>query len=261
MDQITHTVFLSAKCQLKVENDYRSVIATSDIKVGDLLLVEHCCQQDKEHLNVLKMSLLYQEDFFNELYPRISKWSLDLVSKLVSDQTSELLVSKIQANSFGAPGGEIVLGRTVSWFNHDDFPNAYVYSLPVNTKELLSLNCIFASVIAGCDTKMGEEIFIKYGDYFKPTQPSQYPGRILDQDPKYRAIIPRLVQQYMLKKTFTSITLTQIANYHGFYMNADVFNPTPRFTQHIGCVHAVGCIECIETWLTAMETRIRDITI
>ena len=66
MDQITHTLFLSPKCQLKTENDYRSVVATAKIKAGELLVVEHCYYQDRHNLQVMKTSVLFQKDLFNE---------------------------------------------------------------------------------------------------------------------------------------------------------------------------------------------------
>src|ERR1700761_2074916 len=98
MNNYTHTIFKSKKCQFDMITDYKKVTCTQDICVNDILLIEHCYYQKKDNFYILENSIRYDKDLFNGLYPRDVVWKEEyVISKIGHDieRKKEFLISEI----------------------------------------------------------------------------------------------------------------------------------------------------------------------
>lgn len=67
MNNYTHTIFKSEKCDFSTVSDHRRVICKKHINIGDVLLVEHCYSQRIDDENILVNSLRFDGDLYDNL--------------------------------------------------------------------------------------------------------------------------------------------------------------------------------------------------
>lgn len=266
---VTNTILKSPKCKFNITNDYKSVIATKNIISGDILLIEHCQYSDNQV--VLMTSLRFQEELFNELYPRKTKW-IENYATNTSDEIQELINNKIQHNCFGDKN-EITIGNDISWFNHNNEYNAYVHSLKLSLHKFPT-DTVILSVVATKNIYPGEEIFIKYNDEITfenntinlnntiCTLENDLNKHYNENERDHRNTIIVIVKEYTKKEKFSIITGNQIANHYGLYMSNDLVSPTPRFIEYIKSTYHIDPttnINICADWLEKIYLSIGNI--
>lgn len=168
----TYTIFKSRKFSFEKEDDNRYVKATEDIYEGDLLLIEHGIYDDtQDQYNAITNNLLYNEQLFNEIYPRDYEYNLNEVlnPEGTNDKFIEAITNKIQSNVFKHEIEAKVyhtLLRDGIKFNHSKEPNVNHHYIKINLPNLPAIVIFF--FICYKDIKEGEELFINYGNgYFE----------------------------------------------------------------------------------------------
>lgn len=237
----TYTIYKSRKIDYICENDYRKVIANEDIFKGDLLLIEHGLYDDiKTDNNILVSNLLYNEDLWNEMYPRNLPYNLDDV---INNNNTEALIDatteKLNANIFRHDeniGTYYTLLRDGQIFNHSKEPNATYHYIDVPTHHNIPHIKIFY-FIAYSDIKKGDEICTNYGnDYFKEnTDLTEYNNKTSDIFIKNRSKILTKIDKYLETKECRDVITNHHFYKHGlvFIQNQNRYIALPSFSKLI----------------------------
>ena len=141
------------------EGDYRYVLATRDIRQGELLLVEHCYSAPSfdKLATVIKATPL----LFNELCPRDVVWDSSIPVDS-SERVAALCKEKTIHNAFGHEGMHLI-GVHATKFNHSDEPNATVKIVQCRLREI-EIICNFIYIYANKDIVAGQEVCTWYGN-------------------------------------------------------------------------------------------------
>lgn len=127
----TSVIYTSEKISIEYKNESYSVLAKTDIKVGELLLLEHVLAGD---MGYLCSSVGTNMALFDSLYPR--KYSRDDIQEMEtiiksSQSTKEdeenwkKACKKVNMNCFKF-SDDLVLGDAFSKFNHSCIPNCHM---------------------------------------------------------------------------------------------------------------------------------------
>lgn len=169
-----YTIFKSRKFSFEwdKENDNRYVKAIEDIYKGDLLLIEHTITAETDdNYNPLVMNILYNEDLFNQLYPRNTTYNLDdiLNNSDKNEYYCNAITDKIKKNCFkvNVDNKEFTsLPVDFVKFNHSKDPNVNFHYIYMTVPNLKSPIIIFYAICCK-DIKKDEELFNNYGnEYF-----------------------------------------------------------------------------------------------
>jgi hypothetical protein len=222
----THTIYKSRKFEFEwdKEIDYRKAVATEDIYVGDLLLIEHGIYDDiKRENNILVSNLIYNQELWNEMYPRELPYNLDdVLNNNNTDNIIDATTTKLNSNIFAHKEGEetkFTLLRDGQIFNHNKEPNINYHHISVPTHENLSDMKIFY-FIAYRDIKKGEELCSNYGnDYFKEdTDLTDYNNKNSEIFTKNKSKILTKIDAYLQTSNCRDVVLN-----HHFFNNGLVF--------------------------------------
>jgi hypothetical protein len=222
----TYTIYKSRKLEFQwdKETDYRKAIATEDIFAGDLLIVEHGIYDDiKKENNILVSNLLYNEELWNEMYPRELSYNLDDV--LMNNNTDNIIdatTEKLNKNIFAHNENEgtfYTLLREGQIFNHSKEPNANYHHISVPTLDNLPDIKIFYFV-AYKDIKKDDEICSNYGNnYFnEDIDLTEYNNKNSEIFTKNRSKILTKIDKYLESPECRDV----ITNHH-FFNNGLVF--------------------------------------
>jgi len=220
----TCSFYKSRKFEFIWEGDYRKAVATDDIYAGDLLLLEHALYDDiKETNNIIVSNLLYNENLWNEMYPRELEYNLDdVINNNNTDAIIDATTAKINKNVFRhdeTTGTYYALLRDGQIFNHLKEPNCNYHHISVPTRSDLPHIKIYY-FIAYKDIKKGDEICTNYGnDYFKEdTDLSDYNNKQTDIFIKNKSKILSKIDKYLESRECRDV----ITNHH-FYKHGLVF--------------------------------------
>jgi hypothetical protein len=145
----TRTVYQNESIHIDTNNDYISVKAKNDIKYGELLLIEHIFRGTD---NICTLVIRENEYLYNELYPRISKWS-----KNERDDAN----TKSIKNRFSEDGGIYYLGNMMSKINHSCDSNCIILCVKKKIFDDLIINYLILYSIKNITKE--DEITIMYG--------------------------------------------------------------------------------------------------
>lgn len=228
----TYTIFKSNKISYEYDEttDNRYVKAIEDIKLGDILLIEHGLYDDiKDDYNIITNTVLYNKSLFEELYPRkccnsasANDWQCvcENSSSYIYDydkikdgsdnqQLSTIISLKLEKNLFKHSYNDkdyYTLLKDGVKFNHSKTPNANYHNIKIDCPNGLSPIMIFYFV-AYRDITRGEEITTNYGnDYFKEdTDLTDYNNKLNYCFKKnYKSILKR-VDTYMTTSAFNDV--------------------------------------------------------
>lgn len=202
------------------EDDYRYVLATQDIKQGDLLLVEHCYSAPS--FNKLATVIKATPLLFNELCPRDVVWDSSIPIE-PSEKIASLCKEKVIHNAFGHEGMHLI-GVHATKFNHSNEPNATVKIIQCHLREI-NVSCNFIYIYANKDIMMGQEVFIWYGNQFFGNCVPFVDSFNLDR--KYNQI----AQDYLSTSTCKNIMIEHLCIQHGLHIVDDTFVITPAFIK------------------------------
>lgn len=221
------------------EGDYRYVLATRDIRQGELLLVEHCYSAPS--FDKLATVIKATPRLFNELCPRTVLWDSSIPVDS-SERVAALCKEKTIHNAFGHEGMHLI-GVHATKFNHSDEPNATVKIVQCRLREI-EVTCNFIYVYANKDICAGQEVCIWYGNQFfggcAPFVDS------VELDRKYN----RVAQDYLSTSVCKQIIVEHICVGHGLYVVDDTFLMTPAFVQFFNqSVKKDASVENIQKWI------------
>ena len=221
--QLTNTIFKSSKILFETKNDdYRYVKTKSEIKKGELILIEHCyCHNNIEQLRNV---ILNSPDLFNNLYPRKTIWNENMIQKL-TDEVSEMCCEKAQKNAFGIDE-KYMIGLDISRFNHSITPNASVKYLDINIEQ--EVNCCLLYVYAHNTINTNDDINISYGNAYFGENVEQIDS-LFKLENNY---INKIAQQYITKEICKNIVFNHICIFYGLYLIDDIICPTKRFSEY-----------------------------
>jgi hypothetical protein len=225
----THTIFKSHKFSFEwdKETDNRYVKAIEDIYEGDLILIEHSITTNnlEDNYNTIVLNILYNENLFNQLYPRKKNYNVDeVINSKIDDEYIEAITEKIEKNCFRTANknnDKIYHSLPIDFvkFNHSKEPNINYHHIVIDVPNLENPIFIFYAVCCK-DILKGKELLINYGnEYFKEdTNLTQYMDK----------------SQYCFKKNYKKI-MKKINNYldsteckdilfnHHFFINGLIY--------------------------------------
>jgi hypothetical protein len=181
----THTIYKSPKFSFEwdKENDNRYVKATDDIFEGDLILIEHAATTTnlEDNYNTLVLNILYNEDLFNQLYPRKKVYNIDdIINGNIDEEYINAIAEKIEKNCFRTTNNnsnKIYYSLPIDFvkLNHSKEPNINYHHIVIDIPNLENPIYIFYAVCCK-DILKGEELLNNYGNnYFKEdTDLTQY---------------------------------------------------------------------------------------
>lgn len=144
-------VYKNPKIEICDENNYKSIRAIDDIKIGELLLIEHVFAGSMANCHIL---VEHNEYLFNMYHPRSINFT-DIENKFTSVQ------EKISHNCFGLENNDKLITDTITKINHHCDPNCVVY---IQEKyEIKNTHTIFMELFAIRNIKKGTELTISYG--------------------------------------------------------------------------------------------------
>lgn len=239
-------VFISNLISFTIkDNDYHYVLATQDIKQGELLLVEHCYSAPS--FNKLTAVIKVTPLLFNQLYPRTVEWN----PSIPGDSSSEMIYlckEKTQHNTFGHDGVHLI-GVHATKFNHSDHPNATVKIVRCRLKEL-DVSCDFIYIYANKDIMAGQEVCTWYGNQFfgdsKPFLDS------VELDPCYNQI----ARSYLSTSTCKQIVVEHLCIQHGLYIVEDTFLTTPVFIEFFTSIGRESSVKEIQQWILEQIAKV-----
>lgn len=144
-------VYQNASIEIDDQNDYKSIKATTDIPIGQLLLIEHVYASS--HFNCHSI-VEHNRELFNTFHPRLIPF----------DQATdrfEQVSQKIIHNCFGMSNGDKLLTYTITKINHSCAPSCGVYVQEKYSIE--DTNIIFMELYSVKKIPKGEELTINYG--------------------------------------------------------------------------------------------------
>ncbi len=161
----TNVIFKSRKIYFDtMDIDNHKVLASEDIKAGDILLIEHLASHSKK--GKLANYVKHNQDLFDNLYPRPKLYDFE-DRAYNSDKASDidnLANEKLTRNVFEVKArGDafyFALGIFVSKFNHKTSTNDTLAKIDMLQKQGKQL--CFALITAKEDMKKGSEITIDY---------------------------------------------------------------------------------------------------
>jgi SET domain-containing protein len=235
----TYTIYKSRKFEFIWEGDYRKAVATDDIYAGDLLLLEHALYDDiKTNDNIIVSNLLYNENLWNEMYPRELDYNLDdVINNNNTDAIIDATTAKINKNVFRhdeVAGAYYALLRDGQIFNHLKEPNCNYHHISVPTRDDLPQIKIYY-FIAYKDIKKGDEICTNYGnEYFnEDTDLSDYNNKQSDIFIKNKSKILSKIDKYLESRECRDVFTNHHFYKHGlvFIQNQNRYIALPSFTK------------------------------
>lgn len=137
--------------KIQENNNYKSVVATRNIKTGELLLIEHACATQ---LATLFAIVAHNEYIFDQYHPRITKWRDE-------KNRDKMAQEKVQHNSFNFNNLPLMTDF-IAKCNHYCDPNCAIS--PSRTLSFAGeYIAVFMEVFAVKDIIAGQEIMISYG--------------------------------------------------------------------------------------------------
>jgi hypothetical protein len=246
--KITNTIFKSNKILFETkDDDYRYVKSTSNIKQGEILLIEHCyCNED---FDIIPDVIRTSPELFDNLYPRTMPWTESFMDEPTSE-LAELCREKAQKNSFGDKG-MFSIGLDISRFNHSNTPTASVNYLSNGRKDV-EVKCYLQYVYAHCDINIDEEITIWYG--------KKYFGENIEYiEPTFKIeknYINTIASQYVKKDICSNIMGNHMCIYYGLYLVNDMICPTNRFLKYFTENEKKECnMKNIANWVLEIKKR------
>ena len=216
----TYTIFKSSKLEFEwnKEKDYRRTIATKDIYAGDLLFIEQGIYDDiKKENNIIVSNLLYNQELWDELYPRNLSYNLeDILNNNNVDNIIDNITAKLNSNIFShneEEGIKYTLLRDGCIFNHSKDPNVVYHHISIPNIQDIPYTKIFY-FIAYKDIKEGEELCTNYGnDYFKEeTDLTEYYNKDSEIFTKNKSKIFTKINAYLETPEYRDV----IINHHFF---------------------------------------------
>src|SRR5688572_3973375 len=126
MHKYTNTIYISPKLKVDTDSHNRKIIAIDDINYGELLLCEHVVNnQNMKHL------IYFNEDLFNNLYPRTMKWNEEDCFENKKQEYMDIAYEKKICNIFGL-NNKYYLAETISNINHNCSPNSFIRPMTLN---------------------------------------------------------------------------------------------------------------------------------
>lgn len=227
------------------DDDYRYVLATQDIRRGELLLVEHCYSAPS--FNKLATVIKATPLLFNELCPRTTVWNPSIPGDS-SEQIVSLCKEKAIHNAFGHDGVHLI-GVHATKFNHSSVPNATVKFVRCNLKEL-DISCNFIYIYANKDISGGQEICTWYGNQFfgdcKPFVDSY------DLDRSYN----KITQDYLSSSTCKQIVVEHLCIDRGLFIVEDTFLTSPAFIEFFASIGKEPTVENIQKWILGWMAKL-----
>lgn len=220
--EIRNTILKSKKINYETgENDNRYVKAKEEIRVGEIILIEHCYSSKK--IEMISNVIYNNPELFNNLYPREKEWDEELIQKGI-EELSKLSYKKTRKNAF-CKNGVYMIGLDISRFNHSIEPNVTVKYLECETEEEEKCNIIY--VYAHENINKEEEITISYGNgYFGDKKIKEVLFKL------ERNYINKIVEQYLKKDKCKEIVFNHICILNGIYFINDMICPTERFIEY-----------------------------
>jgi hypothetical protein len=142
-----HTIYTHPLITVQDINNYKLVVATGDIKAGELLMLEHVFAAKNQ---LCMTAIAHNEYLYDDYHPRTNKFK-----ETDSDTRSSESVQKYYKNCFGLGKEKGFLTDLITKMNHSCNPNSSHHS---DTYFLHGTDVIFMSAYSVRNIKAGEEI-------------------------------------------------------------------------------------------------------
>lgn len=153
INDYTHIIYQHPSIALRNQDNYMSINATTDIQLGELLLVEHVYIAPTDHcISVISNN----EKMFNMYFPR------DKTFVEVPDYAERRTIAfeKLKHNFFSRKENNIITNM-ITKINHTCNPNCAVYVLEEFSME--NTNIMFMELYSIKNITSGSELKINYG--------------------------------------------------------------------------------------------------
>tara|TARA_B100001758_G_scaffold245764_1_gene259421 strand:- start:5167 stop:5946 length:780 start_codon:yes stop_codon:yes gene_type:complete len=204
----TNTLYKSNKYSVKTKEDgNRYIHSESPIKIGEVLLIEHCFLS--KDLNKIKNAILNSSDIFDNLHPIKEKWSEDLLS---TEDVKSLVSEKAEINMVKCEDSYII-GKDISTFTFSKNPNANVRYINYKMDDTLTLLIVY--VFAKKEINVNEIITISYENgYFGENVCPDYSVNTT----KLQKVIGNIICGYVRTERCIEIIVNQVCIHYGVYI-------------------------------------------
>ncbi len=266
----THTIYKSDKILFDYDsaNDNRKVIATENISQWDLLILEHGITDvivpttsNDDIISRIGLNILFNEDLYNELYPRKSKYNLN-EEDCDMDNITENINKKINKNAFKYIVTDKIehnsLFRDITNLNHSVDSNANLSHFRIEMKGI-DFPIVFYCVFCCRDILKGSEICINYGNgYFNENTDLTNYYNMSDDYKKQNGIkIMSVIRDYMHSEDFRNVIYNHFFYSHGIIFENNAFFPLSAFYKiWKGDENAELSCDEIETWISFHLNRL-----
>ena len=145
----TKVIYQSELIYVDTNENYMSIKTNSDIKAGELLLIEH--EFANTH-DICTLVIQENEYLYNDLYPRLSKWK--------KEDNREDATIKLIKNQFSEGGEMMIFGTTISKINHLCTSNCVIFLCSRITPFNITIN--YAVLYSTKNISKGDELTIMY---------------------------------------------------------------------------------------------------
>ena len=149
------TVFMNPAIYVGEENNYKFIKTNTDIKCGELLLIEHVLANNNQ---ICGLIIKYNEYLFNQFHPRTTNHQE--AKKLSLEEIDNMVYEKASHNCFSLDKN-LLLTNTITKMNHSCNPLCGVFIQENYTKE--NTLTIFMEVYALKNISANTELTINYG--------------------------------------------------------------------------------------------------
>lgn len=267
----THTFYKYDKISFvyDIENDNRKVVANENISKGELLILEHGISDifeqntNYEIINRTTLNILYNESFYNELYPRVKKYNLndnDCEFDTITDIINEKISKNIFKHNITDKKYFKVLFRDITNLNHSIDPNANFHYIEIKIKGI-DFPIIIYYIICCKDILKGSEICINYGNkYFNEnTDLTIYNDKAQDYFTQNDRKIKKLVFNYLNTTNFRDVIYNHYFYSNGIIFENNVFVTLPTFFKILkGDENVEVSNDEINTWLNLHLTQLSN---
>jgi|SRR5271154_2589415 len=151
-DNYICSVYKNPKISICDENNYKSIRTTDDVKLGELLIIEHTFTNDP---HICVSIIAHNEYLFNIYHPRTTKWA-----DTSHEERIKMAHDKYTHNCFGFDKQNIITD-IITKINHSCTPTCFVYIN--NYYTIQTTATVFIELYAIQDISKDTEITISYG--------------------------------------------------------------------------------------------------
>jgi len=198
-DHYMSVVYKHPAIEVQGDDHYKMIVATHDIQVGELLIIEHVFHNTELICEVI---IQHNEYLFNQYHPRKIKWS-DSIENIQDIRHEKFLHNAFNLNK------KCIITDLITKMNHSCDPNCCIYihtsgndTRPSSNGSITFDTIVFAEIYALQTIPKGYEITLSYSPTTGHSNVRDFIckcGRTLDQRKTYTNTVKEMIKLICMK--------------------------------------------------------------